>query len=93
MLNAWHSTKFDPPQPGDEQNGGWTRDQLVEMNKRFADQLEQAFACGLESRESAAGQVKLSVSLAPRFVMPICQTAWDALLRSPASDSTVFVAR
>jgi hypothetical protein len=92
MLNAWHSTKFDPPQPGDEQNGGWTRQELEAMDALFQASLERAFALGLESRASAANQVALPASPAPRFVMPICQTAWDALLQSP-SDSTVFVSR
>jgi hypothetical protein len=55
--------------------------------------LEKAFELGLERRESAAGQVKLPVSLGPRFVTALCQATCDGLFRSAATDSTVFVAR
>ena len=78
-----------PPMPGDECET-WTREQLVEMNARFVDRLEQAFELELESRESAAGQIKLKPSLGPRWSTPL---SWGALLRSAASGATVFVAR
>ena len=78
--------------PGDECET-WTREQLLEMNASFAAALEHAFELGLESRASAAGQVKLPVSLGPRFVTALCQATCDGLFRSAATDSTVFVAR
>jgi hypothetical protein len=95
MLLHHHNlaSELDPPQPGDDLVGTWSYDQLIDMNQKFAAALEAAFAQGLERRISAASQVALPASPAPRFVMPICQTAWDALLRSPTSDSTVFVTR
>jgi hypothetical protein len=80
-------------EPDDELDGAWSREQLEAMNARFADQLERAFVLGLESRESAAGQVKLPVSLGPRFVTALCQATCDGLFRSAATDATVFVAR
>ena len=80
-------------EPGDEQNGGWTREQLENMNARFSERLEEAFRLGLENRTSAAGQVKLPVSLGPRFVTTLCQATCDGLFRSAATDTTVFIAR
>ena len=79
------------PIPGDECET-WTREQLVEMNARFVDRLEQAFELGLESRESAAGQVKLPVSLGPRWVTPLTREIQEALWRSSAA-SIVMAAR
>jgi hypothetical protein len=95
MLLHHHSlaSELDPPQPGDDFVGTWSYDQLIDMNQKFAAALEAAFAQGLERRISAANQVKLPTTPGPRFVSPICQAAWNALLRSPTSDSTVFVAR
>ena len=79
------------PIPGDECET-WTREQLVEMNARFVDRLEQAFELGLESRVSAAGQVKLPVSLGPRWVTPLTREIQEALWRSSAA-SIVMAAR
>jgi len=59
------------------------------MGARFAAALERAFELGLESRTSAAAQVRLPTNSA-RFVPPPCP---DSLLRSAASDALVFVAR
>ena len=70
----------------------WTREQLVEMNARFVDRLEQAFELGLESRESAAGQVKLPVSLGPRWVTPLTREIQEGLWRSSATDALMFIA-
>jgi hypothetical protein len=42
------------PQPGDEQQGGWSRAQLIRMDNRFRARLVRAFKRGEESRESAA---------------------------------------
>jgi hypothetical protein len=72
--------------------GGWTREQLIEMDSRFVAALEQAFACGLESRESARQQVKLPTN-SIRFSAPLCPATQDGLWRSAASDAAVFVAR
>jgi len=76
---------------GDELNGSWTREQLEEMSARFAERLEQAFELGLESRDSAAGQVKLPASTGPRWVTPLTREIQEALWRS--ADALVFVAR
>jgi hypothetical protein len=40
-------------QPGDEQ-GAYSREQLVAMNARFVERVERAFKNGSERRESAA---------------------------------------
>jgi hypothetical protein len=71
--------------------GPWTREELVEMNTRFTERLEEAFRLGLESRESAAGQVKLPASLGPRWTTPLTREIQEGLWRSSAS--VVFVAR
>jgi hypothetical protein len=62
-------------EPGDEQNGGWSREQLEIMNARFTERLEEAFRLGLESRTSTAGQVKFPTS-------PIMKAAAAAPLAS-----------
>ena len=80
------------PIPGDECET-WTREQLVEMNARFVDRLEQAFALGLESRESAAGQVQLKPTFGPRWTTPLTREIQEGLWRSSAASSLVFVAR
>ena len=80
------------PIPGDECET-WTREQLVEMNARFVDRLEQAFELGLESRESAAGQVKLPVSLGPRWVTPLTREIQEGLWRSSAASPLTMVTR
>jgi hypothetical protein len=43
-----------PFQPGDEQNGGWSRAQLTRMDAKFCAALERAFHRGLERRTSAS---------------------------------------
>ena len=63
--------------PDDERYGEWSQEQLVEMNARFAAALERAFELGLESRASAAAQVKLPASSGPRFVV-CCAPLWQA---------------
>jgi hypothetical protein len=77
--------------PDDERHGDWSREQLVEMDGHFSAAMEQAFACGLESRESARREVKLPASAGPRFIAPLCPMIRDGLLRSAAE--LVFVAR
>ena len=76
----------------DELDGLWSRERLIEMNTRFAERLEEAFRLGLESRESAAGQVKL-VSLGPRWVTPLTREIREGLWRSSAANALVFIAR
>jgi len=88
-LNGFSLARFEA---GDELQGGWPREQLLEMDARFAAALERAFARGLESRESAAAQVKLPTNSA-RLVAPLCPAVSRGLLRSAASDATVFVSR
>jgi len=78
---------------GDERDGLWSREQLIEMNARFTERLEEAFRLGLESRESAAGQVKLPASLGPRRVTPLTREIQEGLWRSSAANALVFVAR
>jgi hypothetical protein len=63
------------------------------MNARFVDRLEQAFELGLESRTSAAGQVKLPASPGPRWVTPLTREIQESLWRSSAANALVFVAR
>jgi hypothetical protein len=47
-----------PPHPGEnlEQNGAWTREQLIEMDSRFVARMERAFKRGRELRSSASNQ-------------------------------------
>ena len=85
-LNGFSLARYEP---GDELQGGWSREELEAQNARFAAALERAFELGLESRESARREVKLPASSGPRFVPP-CP---DSLLRSPAASELVFVAR
>jgi len=37
-------------EPGDEQEGGWSRDQLMRMNHRYVAAVERAIAKGKEHR-------------------------------------------
>jgi len=76
----------------DDLDGPWTREQLITMDMRFVTALEQAFELGLESRKSAAAEVKLPASPGPRWMIPLCATVRDGLLRSVA-DGLVSVAR
>jgi hypothetical protein len=78
---------------GDELDGLWSRERLIEMNTRFAERLEQAFELGLESRKSTAGQVKLPASSGPRRVTPLTREIQEGLWRSSAANALVFVAR
>ena len=79
--------------PADERDGPWTREQLIEMDARFAERLEEAFRLGLERRESAAGQVKLPVSLGPRWTTPLTREIQEGLWRSSAASALVMVVR
>jgi hypothetical protein len=87
-LNLLARALYDPH---DELDGLWSREQLIEMNARFTERLEEAFRLGLESRASAAGQVKLPGSLGPRWATPLTREIQEGLWRSSAS--VVFVAR
>src|SRR5262249_29000506 len=82
-----------PCEPDDERHGEWSREQLLEMDARFVAAMEQAFELGLESRESAAGQVNLPASSGPRWSTPLCPAVWSGLLRSAAASTIVVVAR
>jgi len=70
---------------GDERDGLWTREQLLEMDARFTERLEEAFRLGLESRESAAGQVKLPVSPVPRRMPPLPREIQEGPWTAPPS--------
>ena len=78
---------------GDERDGLWTREQLEQMNANFVAALESAFELGLESRASAAGQVKLPASPSPRRVTPLTREVQEGLWRSSAANALVFIAR
>jgi len=95
MLNRlnghiWSHLTYDP---NDERDGPWSREQLLEMDARFTERLEEAFRLGLERRESAAGQVKLPVSLGPRWTTPLTREIQEGLWRSSAANALVFIAR
>src|SRR5215471_18482092 len=72
---------------GDELDGLWSRERLIEMNARFTERLEEAFRLGLESRESAAGQVKLPASLSPRYGKGLARPDLTAVRVRGAADA------
>jgi hypothetical protein len=78
--------------PEDEQET-WSREELEAMDSRFAEQLEQAFELGLESRASAAGQVQLKPTFGPRWTTPLTREIQEGLWRSSAANALVFVTR
>ena len=43
-----------PSKPGDELQGGWSREQLLRMDDRFVVAVEAAIRLGLENRASAS---------------------------------------
>src|SRR5262245_7055402 len=73
-----------PVQPGDQEQGLWSREVLEAMNARFVARLETAFAAGRESRASAANEVKLSPISVPRMSTPLTREIQDSLWRSSA---------
>jgi hypothetical protein len=42
-----------PSKPGDELQGGWSREQLIRMDSDFVVAVERAIAAGKESRQAA----------------------------------------
>ena len=92
MLMRLNNSPYYALLPEDEQ-GTWSREALEAMNARFAERLEEAFRLGLESRESAAGQVKLPVGLGPRWVTPLTREIQEGLWRSSAANALVFITR
>jgi len=95
MLNQlngrhWPYLTYDP---NDTLDGSWTHEQLIEMDARFTERLEEAFRLGLENRESAAGQVKLPASLGPRWTTPLTREIQEGLWRSSAASTFVAVVR
>jgi hypothetical protein len=50
----YRNGKATPSQPGDEQEGGFSRAQLLRMDARFVERVQRAFANGSEHRQSAA---------------------------------------
>ena len=83
---------FIDTDPGDPELGTWTREQLVDMNARFTERLERAFALGLESRKSARREIKLKPSLGPRWATPLTREIQEGLWRSSATDALMFIA-
>ena len=56
-VGAWKLLFHDaPPQPGDEVVGGWSRERLERMNRKFVDRLERAIARG-EERKPAGNEI------------------------------------
>jgi hypothetical protein len=47
----------DTPQPGDEQSGGWTREERERMDEKFRAAFERALRSGQESKTAAAATV------------------------------------
>jgi hypothetical protein len=47
-----------PPQPGDEQVGGWSHAQLVRMDNRLRARLLRAFKRGKENRQVATANAR-----------------------------------
>jgi len=86
---ARHSNLEDDP----GLDGTWSREAFEAMNARFAERLEQAFALGLERRESAAGQVKLPVTPGARWVTPLTREIQEGLWRSSAASALVMMTR
>jgi hypothetical protein len=78
--------------PEDPEPGTWSREALETMNARFAERLEEAFRLGLESRTSAANEIKLRSSPGPRWVTPLTREIQEGLWRSSAA-SVVMAAR
>jgi hypothetical protein len=78
--------------PEDPEPGPWSREALETMNARFSERLEEAFRLGLESRASAANEVKLRPSSGPRWSTPLTREIQEALWRSSAA-SVVMAAR
>jgi hypothetical protein len=50
------------PQPGDEQIGGWSRQQREEMDQRFTDAIVRALRSGQENPATAAATVSSSAT-------------------------------
>jgi hypothetical protein len=48
------SGKQTPWQPGDQEQGQWTHERLLAMDRRFCERVERAFENGSEHRQSAA---------------------------------------
>jgi hypothetical protein len=80
-------------EPEDARDGPWSREQLETMNAQFVAAMERAFELGLESRASAANQVKLPVSLGPRWATPLTREIQEGLWRSSAASALVMVVR
>jgi len=58
---AGHPSKLSlaDPEPGDEQDGGFSREALLKMDQRFCAAMERAIARGLERPNGlSAGQRK-----------------------------------
>ena len=77
-------------EPDDELDGIWTREQLVDMNARFVAAVNAVLELGLESRASAATQVKLPASSGPRLSTPLTREIQEGLWRSAAANALVF---
>jgi hypothetical protein len=86
-----HSHLADPNE--DLGAGPWSRERLIEMDAGFVAALESAFERGLESRASAANQVKLKPSLGPRWATPLTKEIQEGLWRSSAASALVAVVR
>ena len=87
FFNYNHCADLEDPEPST-----WSREELEAMDARFTERLEEAFRLGLESRASAANEIKLRPSPGPRWVTPLTREIQEALWRSSAA-SIVMAAR
>jgi hypothetical protein len=49
------ASKREPWEPGDEREGDWPHEKLIEMDARFRAAIEAAFAAGKERRPDGEG--------------------------------------
>jgi hypothetical protein len=66
---------------GDELSGTWSRNQLLEMNSRFCEALNQAFQAGRESPVSARATVVVRGRKQRATEETILAAAWEWFVR------------
>jgi hypothetical protein len=59
-----------PSQPGDEQNGTWTREQLERMDAKFCAAMERAIASGAGTHAGAGRGGARSLARLVRYPLP-----------------------
>src|SRR5262245_10866231 len=75
-----------PSQPGDEQVGGWPRDQLMRMDARFCERLEHAIANGEEHTPNmkALHFTEQQMTLLRELAAPLAPSQRSAFLKDVA---------